>query len=90
MAYLEEFVYEDPEFYECLYECLIEHRNLLGKQGKWETKDEGVILIKDMTTSHIGNVINMLSRNNHKPKYSRYGVYDKLIEIFCEELNNRR
>lgn len=35
----------------------------MARITEWKTKNDGVVLIKDMTTSHLKNTINMFVRN---------------------------
>ena len=78
MSYLEDVIYDDPEFYSGYW--LVEERLRLGQRGKWETRKGEVLKIKEMDSSHIRNVIRMLKRSEFSDDYFT------LIQKFEHEL----
>ena len=61
----------------------IEDFKIIGNDRIWVTNDGLYINVKDMSTTHIENCINMLERSNI------CGDYDDDIDILKKELSKR-
>ena len=53
------------------------HDGCWQKKGIWKTIDNRIFKIKDMSTNHLKNTMNMLNRNIEK-------LEDKLMEGCCD------
>ena len=53
-----------------------------AERGVWTTKDNRILRVGEMTTSHIKNTINYLKRTDEE-------LYEPWIEVFKEELKRR-
>ena len=56
------------------------------RQCQWETKDNAVIKFRDMTTSHIKNVVAYIIRKHLHVEYATFSDY---IDAFNTELERR-
>ena len=68
---------------EALYEIAEGMAIGMASQGLWETKEGKKLSVKEMTTSHIKNCINMLNRNNSP-------FADIYVPMFERELAERK
>ena len=86
MSYYEDFECYYPE--ELLDEYFAEKQIYYDIEEKarskiWTTKDGTKIPVKDMTDSHIQNIINLIKRKDKRDYYLPW------LKVFEEELENR-